>query len=596
MKNRLFLFLGALFLAFPAGAQWSRVAVEGADITSLAVDPLEKGVVYCGTSQGNIYISRDGGNSWESVRPVNQFPGYVVTGLAADVATPGTIRAALAGADRGALVAESHDRGLSWRICARWDHDVNARAIAQSPADPDLIAVGGDDGVYLSRDGGRSWNQTGMGVPGLTLVQSLAWAPKDPNVLFAGTYRQAFRTEDGGKSWVRIADGMVLDATVYSFSFDPRAPGTMWVSTCGWVYKSDNWGSHWTRFTDGFTNRRAPVVRMNPFDGSILYAGTVGGLQRSDDGGKTWKRVTRDTLDVSALEVDPRTGRLLIGTLGEGMYYSDDRGTTLVPASRGLEEARIPVVAADPADRSRVLFLRAYGGPDSGVWDAVNGGARQISSEVPPGAFALAAARFDGTTAWMVASPSILLISRDGGRNFQAPGQPPSGHIRGLFGWPLDAAVVVCDHGVFSSSDGEHFVRASAVTGDPFSAKLVRTAAGEPRLRVTTSDGVFEGDGRHFSFLHRNYLTGGVFRASAEPPEAPLVGYSVANNQLTLTKGDRRRVLELPHSDLDVSDAILAGDGSLYVATMGSGLFRYTPEPPRQEISTEITSADAARR
>jgi hypothetical protein len=39
-------------------------------------------------------------------------------------------------------------------------------------------------------------------------------------------------------------------------------------------------------------------------------------------------------------------------------------------------------------------------------------------------------------------------------------------------------------------------------------------------------------------------------------------------------------LLILPRTELQVSDAILAGDGSLYLATMGDGLFLYAPEAP----------------
>src|SRR5262249_25654702 len=147
---------------------------------------------------------------------------------------------------------------------------------------------------------------------GLRQVESLAFDPSDPRTLYAGTWRQAFRTKDGGATWTRIADGMVLDATVYSWDFDAKEPRDVWVSTCGWVYHSDNGGDRWTRFTQGFTNRRSHAVRRDPTRPGVIYAATVGGLHRSLDGGKSWQRVSRETLVVTALAVDPRTGRLYV--------------------------------------------------------------------------------------------------------------------------------------------------------------------------------------------------------------------------------------------------------------------------------------------
>jgi photosystem II stability/assembly factor-like uncharacterized protein len=559
----------------PAGT-WARIPVWGADVTSLALDPYAPGTAYCGTSRGNVYVSRDRGESWIPTRPGNQFPGYVVSTLRADVKVPGRLWAALSGAEHGALLAVSDDAGASWRVLARWDHSVNARAFAQAASDPSVLACGGDDGVFISRDAGKTWAASGTDVPGLLLIQSLAFEPADPATLFAGTYRQAFRTRDGGQHWARVADGMVLDATVYSFDFDRGDPTRLWVSTCGWVYRSDNGGDRWTRFTSGFTNRRTPVVRIDPASDSVLYAGTVGGLHRSDDGGGTWQRVTRDTLDVSVLEVDPQTGRLYIGTLGEGMFVSDDRGATLLPASRGLAEARVPALAADPSNCSRILFLRAYGGAGSGIWESLGNLSRQISTDSPPGAFALAASRLGGQPLWLCASASALRVSFDGGRHFLVPEKAPRGRILRVFGAPLDSPVVVTDEGVFTTADGRRFDRVSAVAGNPSDANLVADPAGGPILEVRTSSAVYREEASGFTQTRRRLLSGGMFLKNEDSP--PYFRFLVSAGSLTFLRGASAGTVLLPRDELKISDAILAGDGTLYVATMGDGIFLYRSE------------------
>jgi len=256
-------------------ASWWRLPVWGAEVRAFATDPFETATVYCGTSRGNFYVSRDGGASWEPLlRQGPAFPGHYVTALLADRAARGRLWAALVGDVGGSVLARSDDGGQTWTPLLISKQAVLSRALALSPGDPRRLAIGGDDGVRLSGDGGRTWSRTGEGVPGLQQVESLAYDPSDSRTIYAGTWRQAFRTRDGGASWGRIAEGMVLDATVYSWDFDGADPRDVWVSTCGWVYRSRDGGDRWTRFTQGFTNRRSHAVRRDPGRPGVVYAAT----------------------------------------------------------------------------------------------------------------------------------------------------------------------------------------------------------------------------------------------------------------------------------------------------------------------------------
>ena len=78
-------------------ASWWRLPLWGAEVRVFAVDPFEAGVVYCGTSRGNFYGSRDAGATWEPLASGPAFPGSYVTALLADPAVPGRLWAAVAG-------------------------------------------------------------------------------------------------------------------------------------------------------------------------------------------------------------------------------------------------------------------------------------------------------------------------------------------------------------------------------------------------------------------------------------------------------------------------------------------------------------------
>jgi photosystem II stability/assembly factor-like uncharacterized protein len=578
---------GAIALAFLAvsatsafAATWWRLPVWGAEVRVFAIDPFERGRVYCGTSRGNFYGSTDGGATWTPLRSGPAFPGYIVTGLVADTVKPERLWASLAGEYAGGLVVRSDNRGQDWTILGQWKHAVATRALALSPGAEPHIAVGGDDGVFLSNDGGETWKRVGAEMAGLSSVESLAFDPADVRTLYAGTWRQAFRTRDGGATWSRIADGMVLDATVYSWDINPEDSRDIWVSTCGWVYRSRDGGDHWTRSKTGFTNRRSHSVRRDPDRPGVVYAATVGGLHVSSDGGETWTRASRESLVVTALAVDKRSGRLFVGTEGEGVFYSDDGAATLRSGSAGLAEGRVSDLVPDPNDPSRVFFFRSYGGDESGVWEAEGMQVKRVSRDSLPAAASLAAFRDrDGRTALMLSSSAGVRVSRDAGAHWSAPESPPAGVPLGLFGAPFASPVLVTSSGVFRAAlDGQTFSPVLGGPTAPLSAELLADGAGGPLLEVRTSDGVLRWNGNEWTPIRKALLKGGMFLQGASGATA--VSYSTlqdVDGTLVWEEGSRRLALTSPRPGLALASAAEAKGGLVYIGTTGDGLFLFQP-------------------
>ena len=574
------LLLAAAAAAPPAAAAtWWRLPIWGADVRVFAVDPFQKGAVFCGTARGNFYGSTDSGASWAPLRQGPAFPGYLVTGLIADPKKPGRLWASLAGQYAGGLVVRSDNRGTDWTILARWKETVATRSLALVPGEPALLAVGGDDGVRLSRDGGETWSRTGADAPGLAQVESLAFDPVDPRVLYAGTWRQAFRTRDGGVTWVRIAEGMVLDATIYSWDFSGSDPRDIWVSTCGWVYRTRDGGDRWTRFKNGFTNRRSHAVRRDPVRPGVVYAATVGGLHRSMDGGETWSRISRESLVVTALDVDRTTGRLYVGTEGEGVFTSDDGGATLNHGSVGLTEGRVSDLVADPNEPDRLFFFRAYGGEETGVWEARGLKVRRVSRDPLPPAASLVAFRGDaGRTVLLLSSSSGLQFSRDLGERWLPPRTPPAGVPIALYGAPFASPILVTTAGVFRVSDTEEGFAPIGGPAAPLAAELLSDAAGDPLLEVRSTEGVAHWNGQVWSSRRIGVLKGGIFLgeggggASGSYSSLQEVG-----GRLIWEEGGRRVSVSSPRAGLALATAAPAPGGRLYIGTTGDGLFLFEP-------------------
>ncbi len=566
-------------------AGWWRLPVWGAEVRVFALDPFAPGSLFCGTSRGNFYGSTDGGSSWTALRQGAAFPGHIATGLIADPEVPGRLWASLAGQYQGGLVARSDDRGANWTVLSVWKISVATRALAlapgRDPGGPPLLAVGGDDGVRLSRDGGDIWTLTGDTVPGLYQVESLAFEPGDPRTLYAGTWRQAFRTRDGGQSWSRIAEGMVLDASVYGWDFASSDPKDIWVSTCGWVYRTQDGGNRWTRFKNGFTNRRSHNVRRDPMRPNVVFAGTVGGLHRSTDSGETWSRISRETLVVTALDVDRRTGRLFVGTEGEGVFFSDDGGMTLQPGSVGLAEGRVSDLVADPNDPSRVFFFRAYAGQESGVWEAQGIRVRRLSLDVLPPAASLSVFRGPrGGTVLLVSSFAGLKVSSDGGERWTAPDRAPAGTPIGLFGSEFGSPVLVTTAGVYRTIDGRNFTLVPGSPDAPTAADLLADGSGSPVLEIRTAGGAFRWDGELWDNRRRTLLSGGKFLESYRGELAPAPVKSPVrevDGNLVWEEDGRRRAVRSPRPGLSVASALAMPAGRLYVGTAGDGLFLFEP-------------------
>ncbi|HUP66022.1 MAG TPA: hypothetical protein VM557_12170 [Thermoanaerobaculia bacterium] len=370
MRRLLTLLIFAALLASPAAAAWSRAGLYGADVRALVVDPEDPDLLYLGTSQGDVYVSRDGAATWSNPRKSTPFPGHVVDNLTLDA--DGRLWAAAWGLWGGSVIAVSEDGGVNWTRRDQGLEKQSLRAFSASSGDAKVLVAGGLEGVFVSKDEGRRWTRISDHVN----VESVAVDPRDSNTIYVGTWRQAWRTDDGGKTWKHIAKGMVLDTDVFAINLDPKNPDDIWVSTCGWVYNSKDRGDSWTRFKEGFENRRIHTVERDPLNPNVLFAGSVAGVYCSTDGGKKWALTSPDSLVANAMVIHPaRPERIVLGTESDGIYISQDKGKTWARSSRGLHNVRVASIVPDPVHDRRIYATVYFGGSASGLYVSTDGGA-----------------------------------------------------------------------------------------------------------------------------------------------------------------------------------------------------------------------------
>jgi len=332
MRHALLFCLAAA--ASATGAGWQPLGPFGGSATIVLVDRFHPDAVLAATSNAQIFRSEDAGDSWTPLPFPAQFRA-TLHAFAVDQHHPGVYFAGLSSdtAEYSGLMHTS-DGGLTWdripELRAVW-------SIAIWQQDSRVIAAGGEDGIWLTRDGAETWERIApLDDPELKPVVSLTFDPGDFNILYAGTPHLAWKTVDGGADWQSIHNGMLDDSDVFSILVDDRRPRRIFAATCGGIYRSLDGGSGWMKLNQAKgASFRTYHIAQNPLQPSVLLAGTTLGLIKSMDGGTTWRRLT--TQPTRWIAFDPvRPNRVFVATDEAGLFRSDDAGESLQAINEGF--------------------------------------------------------------------------------------------------------------------------------------------------------------------------------------------------------------------------------------------------------------------
>jgi photosystem II stability/assembly factor-like uncharacterized protein len=282
--------------------------LEGHAPTCMAGDPLTPGRVWCGTYEGGLFRSDDGGESWSPA-------GLTGERLTAVAVSPVERGAVWAGTEPSA-VWRSREGGPGWEPTSRLDtlpssrewsfpprpETHHVRWIACHPTDAGRLWVAVEAGALLSTfDGGRSWRDRVPGGPYDT--HELALHPASPDVLRCAAGDGYLESRDGGGTWSSPSEGLDV-GYLRSIAIDPGDPETVVVSASsrprtayvagrsdGRVYRRQGEGG-WERVAVGWPDppaTMAPLMVAGESAGE-LWAADERGVHRSVDGGASWRR------------------------------------------------------------------------------------------------------------------------------------------------------------------------------------------------------------------------------------------------------------------------------------------------------------------
>ncbi len=386
------------------GSTWHDLGQHNPYLFSMVVDPTNTQTIYTSSTQGKVYASRDGGNTWSEA--ANGLALGNVIAMAIDPSSD----ILYAAVDLNAVFRSTND-GTTWSACGILPAMTTSSTTGLSvdSTNGTIYLSGNSVGVFRSTDGCQNWQSSNAGVYSANIASLLA-SRRQSSLLFAGTNGAGlYRSLDGASTWSLITKGPG-GTVMISLAEDPITAGTFYAGTDTGVYRSTDNGVTWTALGSGLpagvgvsallpaggtgnlyavagqsglyaltagagtwkpvtTNAGASLIRNLAFGSSsqVLYAATLGsGFLLSSNAGSTWTpaiSLSNVQTVTDVVLVDPTTPQTVYSaTGGTGVQKSTDGGATWQAADTGLTQLYVVAMVMDPTNSSVVIVGTAQGG------------------------------------------------------------------------------------------------------------------------------------------------------------------------------------------------------------------------------------------
>jgi len=290
--------------------------------------------------------------------------------------------------------------GLEWRNIGPADMVGRVSDIEGVPGNPNVVYVGSaSGGVWKTLDGGLTWKPIfdSAGVPS---IGDIALEPGNPEVVYVGTGEAnprnsvsfgsgVFKSTDGGATWTHL--GLDDTRSISRIVINPRNPNMVYVGALGHVfgpnkergvYLSQDAGKTWDKVLYTDDHHGVSDMDIDAQNPNIVFAALwrferkpwtfqsgddEGGLWKSVDGGRTWKKITQGLpklvgrIGVKVAASNPQVVYAITESPEGTLYRSDNQGESFRCVSKDVEIVSrgfyYTDLRVDPTDENRVYAV-----------------------------------------------------------------------------------------------------------------------------------------------------------------------------------------------------------------------------------------------
>ncbi|HSU82666.1 MAG TPA: hypothetical protein VLR69_09625 [Thermoanaerobaculia bacterium] len=351
-------------------------------IVAVAPSPVQKGVLWVGTDDGRLHVTRDGGKTWTSLEknvpgvPANTWiPNILASKF--DPASAFVVFDNHRREDFKTYVYRTDDWGKTWKSLATPDLRGYAHVMEQDPGDKDLLFLGTEFGLWVSNDGGAHWMKWAHGVPP-SPVMGLAIQPRELDLVI-GTHGRSVYVIDDIRP-LRTLSETTLAEPVHLYGVSPAQ-------------------QHWNAGEPGGFGLGAGEYRgeNEPYGAILTYSLSGPGLPYPDEKKERARKEEEREARLRQEEGRPVTG---LPQTPQELSASETPGKA-TPAAKGEAAAKpgektperpkaeetkeVEIRIADASGKTiRTFTAPAKQGVSRAVWDLTTDAPKQFPSEKPP--------------------------------------------------------------------------------------------------------------------------------------------------------------------------------------------------------------------